>query len=106
MAQREERRRAAYRKRLQNRTSMMLIILIIVALLVIIGVNSYGLSQEREKLLAQKAANEELIKEEQEEALEIEEYQKYTKTLQYYEEMAKKKLGLVYEDEIIFVPED
>lgn len=106
MARREERKRAAYRKKLQNRTSMVLIILVIVVLLVVIGVKSYGLTQEREMLLAQKAANEKVIKEEQDEALEIEEYQKYTKTLQYYEEMAKKKLGLVYEDEIIFLPED
>ena len=43
----------------------------------------------------QKARTEELI-----------EYEKYTKTAKYVEEVAKDKLGLVYEDEIIFESED
>ena len=33
---------------------------------------------------------------------DLEEYEKYTKTSKYVEEVAKEKLGLVYEDEIIF----
>ena len=33
---------------------------------------------------------------------EIEEYEAYTKTQEYVEEIAKSKLGLVYKDEIIF----
>ena len=39
-------------------------------------------------------------------ALEIEEYGKYTQTKKYVEEVAKDKLGLVYEDEIIFKSEE
>ena len=37
---------------------------------------------------------------------ELEEYEKYTKTAKYVEEVAKEKLGLVYEDEIIFQAEE
>ena len=33
---------------------------------------------------------------------EIKEYEKYTQTKKYVEEIAKNKLGLVYEGEIIF----
>ena len=33
---------------------------------------------------------------------ELAEYEKYTQTKMFYEEIAKKILGLVYEDEIIF----
>lgn len=33
---------------------------------------------------------------------EIEEYRKYTQTKAYVEEVAKDKLGLVYEGEILF----
>ena len=33
---------------------------------------------------------------------EIEEFRKYTETKKYVEEVAKERLGLVYEDEILF----
>ena len=49
---------------------------------------------------------EEQITAEEEKALEIEEYGKYVQTKKYAEEVAKDKLGLVYEDEIIFKAED
>ena len=49
---------------------------------------------------------EDAIAEEEERALEIEEYEKYVQTKKYAEEVAKDKLGLVYEDEIIFKAED
>lgn len=37
---------------------------------------------------------------------ELEEYSKYVQTKKYAEEVAKDRLGLVYEDEIIFKAED
>ena len=37
---------------------------------------------------------------------EIEEYRKYTQTKKYVEEVAKDKLGLVNEGEIIYKPEE
>ena len=37
---------------------------------------------------------------------EIAEYEKYTHTKKYIEEVAKDKLGLIHEDEIIFREED
>ena len=49
---------------------------------------------------------QEQIAEEEKRAQELVEYEKYTKTAKYVEEVAKDKLGLVYEDEIIFESED
>lgn len=46
------------------------------------------------------------IAEEQATSEEIEEYGKYVQTKKFAEEVAKEKLGLVYEDEIIFKAED
>lgn len=37
---------------------------------------------------------------------ELEEYSKYVQTKKYAEEVAKDRLGLVYEDEIIFKAQD
>lgn len=107
MARRDERKnKVAYRKKLQNRTSMVLIMLVILVLLVVVGIRAYGLTQQRDALQAQWEENERLIEAEKQRAQEIEDYGKYTQTLQYYEEVAKKKLGLVYEDEIIFMQEN
>ena len=106
MAKKTTRKKAAYRKKLQNRFSMFLVSMVVVVLLVVVGIRAYGLTKQNEALLAEKAEYEELIEEEKQRAAEIEEYGKYTQTLKYYEEMAKKKLGLVYEDEIIFMQED
>ncbi len=106
MAKKTTRKKAAYRKKMQNRFSMTLVTLVVVVLLVVVGVRSYNLSQKQEALLAKQAENAQLIEKEKQKALEIEEYDKYTKTMKFYEETAKKKLGLVYEDEIIFMQED
>ena len=51
--------------------------------------------QQEEELLAQ-------ISEEEERTQEIEELKKYVQTKKYVEEVAKERLGLVYEDEILF----
>ena len=46
-----------------------------------------------------------VIAEEEKRVEEIEEYRKYTQTQKYVEEVAKEKLGLVNENEIIFKSE-
>ena len=48
----------------------------------------------------------EQIAEEEQRSEEIEEYRKYTQTKKYAEDVAKEKLGLVYEGEIIFKEEE
>lgn len=106
MARQAERRKTAYRKKMQNRTSMLLIMTIVLVLLLVVGIKGYGLTKQRDALQEEYTANEKVIQEMEAEAQEIEEYKKYMQTPQYYEEMAKEKLGLVYENEIIFVPED
>lgn len=106
MARQTEQKKTAYRKKLQNRTSMILIMSIVLILLFVVGIKGYGLTKQRDALQEEYATNEEIIQDMEAEAQEIEEYKKYMQTPQYYEEMAKEKLGLVYENEVIFVPED
>ncbi len=55
--------------------------------------------QEKDKVLQQQ------IDAETERAEEIEERRAYVQTKKYIEEVAREKLGLVYEDEIILDPE-
>ena len=80
----------------------------IVVLMMVIVVSIRG-GEMRDKLDAYTARQEELqqqIDKEKARSEEIEEYRKYTQTKKFAEEIAKDKLGLVYEDEILFKQEN
>ena len=105
MERRTTRKKVAYRKKMQNRFSMFLVMLVVVLLLVIGGVRGMQINARLESLKTQAAQVESQISKEQKRTEEIKEYEKYTQTKMFYEEIAKKILGLVYEDEIIFKEE-
>jgi len=90
---------------MQNRFSMFLVMLVVVLLLVVVGVRGMQLSNRLENLKAEAARVDTQIAEEKKRTEDIEDYEKYTQTKMFYEEIAKKILGLVYEDEIIFKEE-
>ncbi len=97
------RSRVAYRRRKpQNRLSMVLVSLVVLILTGVVAVKSAQLQEKKEIYKAKEQALETQIAEEELRAEEIEEYRKYTQTKKYVEEVAKDKLGLVYEDEIVF----
>ena len=95
-------RKAAYRKRRQNRFSMFLVTMVVVMIIVVVSISSINLKakyKEQQKTIEQL---DEQIAEEEKRSEEIEEYRKYTQTKKYAEDVAKEKLGLVYEGEILF----
>ena len=75
-------RRVAYRRRHQNRFSLFLVSLVVLMIMVVVAVRSVELQQKIAGYDTQ--------------------YRKYTQTKAYVEEVAKDKLGLVYEGEILF----
>lgn len=75
-------------------------------MLVVVAVKSVELREKRATYLAREEQLMQEIEAEQERTEDIEEYQKYTQTKKYVEEVAKEKLGLVYEGEIIFKDEN
>lgn len=76
--------------------------LAIMILVAVVGVNSISLKQKEQKYAAREQELLMLIERENARAAELEEFATYTKTKKYAEEVAKDKLGLVYENEIIF----
>lgn len=68
----------------------------------VVGINSISLSQKEKAYAAREKELLQLISAEEERAKELEEFAAYTRTKKYAEEVAKDKLGLVYENEIIF----
>lgn len=98
-------RKIAFRKKKQNRLGMFLVATVILILMLVVTVKSVELrgkqainTQRQEQLLEQ-------IAQEEKRRDEIEEYKKYTQTKKYIEEVAKDKLGLVNEGEIVFKEE-
>lgn len=85
---------------------MFLVTIVVLMLLVVVSINSVGLRQKRESYREREQALQEQIDAEEERAEQIEEYRKYTQTKKYVEEVAKDKLGLVNEGEIIYKPEE
>lgn len=107
MAQRRTRRKkTAYRKKVQNRFSMFLVMLALLMVLAAVYVSSVRLQGRLDDLQAQSAALQAQIDTEKERAEEIELLRKRSQTKEYFEEIAKEKLGLVNPDEIVFKAED
>lgn len=99
-------RKAAYRKRRQNRFGMFLASIVVIMLLIVVAVKSNELKNKKAYYAQKEQALVEQIEAEEQRALEIEEYEKYTQTKKYIEDVAKDKLGLVYDGEIIFKDEN
>ena len=95
-------KRVAYRKKRQNRLSMLLTALVVMMLLVVVSIGSYSMRGKLSNYKERQAYLEDQIANEHERAKEIEMQEKYTYTMKYIEETARKRLGLVYEGEIIF----
>ena len=100
------RRRVAFRKKRQNRLGMILVSIVVIMLFAVILIKSSDLREKKATYDEKEIALEQQIEEEKARTEELIEYEKYTKTAKYVEEIAKEKLGLVYEDEIIFESED
>lgn len=105
-AGRTRRKKAAYRKKVQNRFSMFLVMLALLMILVAVYASSIKMQDRLDELQAQSAVLQAQIDAEKERAEEIELLRKRSQTKEYYEEIAKEKLGLVNPDEIVFKAED
>ena len=95
-------RRIPYRKRSQNKFSMFLVSLVVVMIMVAVAARSVGLRDKIEEKRAELQQLELQIAEQEQRALEIAEFAKEVKTKGYIENVAREKLGLVYEGEILF----
>ena len=85
----------------KNKFGMFLVTTVVAMMLIVVAIKSLELRQklvayqEKEQLLMEQIEQEKVREK------EIEEYEKYTQTKKYIEEVAKDKLGL-HDNEIIF----
>lgn len=86
----------------KNRRSVMMISLVIVTLGAFVLCCGISLQEKNEQYLAKEVELQQLIDAELERAEEIEALREYVGTDEYVEMVAKEKLGLAYENEILF----
>lgn len=85
-----------------NRTGKVCISLIVFMLLIVMSIQIVNLNQKNQGYVAQEESLNEQLEGETQRQSELEEYEKYTQTQEYIEDTAKSKLGLVYNNEIVF----
>lgn len=99
-------RRAAYQTKYHNKTSIYIVLFTLIIFAAVLFVNCNSLNEKKQKLQTEEAQYQELLEKEQQETLDLQELEKSTQTKKYYEQIAKERLGMVYEDEIIFKEKD
>ena len=94
------------RRRTKKKSGTVSISIIVIAFLVIMTIQVVQLKQKESAYAAQKAELEKQYENETERAEEIEGLQQYMQSDKYIEDIAKSKLGLAYDNEIIFKEKD
>ena len=100
------RRKVAYRRRHQNRFSMFLVSLVVVLIMIVVAVKSVELQQKIDAKAKEEQLLDEQIASEEQRSRDIESFGKEVQTKGYIEDIAREKLGLVYEGEIMFKEDD
>ncbi|MCR5788759.1 MAG: septum formation initiator family protein [Lachnospiraceae bacterium] len=99
-------RKVAFRKKRQNRMGMFMVTIVVGMLFVVIMISMSGLKKKQNAYIEREETLQSLIEQEKKRSEDLVEYEIYTKTSKYVEEVAKERLGLVYGDEIIFEAEN
>lgn len=95
-------RRTIYQTKYHSKASIYVVLGILLVFAVVLWINCNSLNEKKARLEAEQTEYMELLEKEQEETLDLQELEKTTQTMKYYEQVAKERLGMVYEDEIIF----
>lgn len=100
--QRNRRRRQCRRSQDHHKRSVLAISAVVLLLTVMVSANSMTLKAKNREYQAQETELKEQIQAEKDRSKEIKELDKYVGTDKYVEDVAKEKLGLVHNNEIIF----
>lgn len=98
--------RGRRRGRQNNRTGKLCVSLIVFTLLVVMSVQILNLHAKNQEYITQEQNLQEQLEEETERQADLKEREAYTQTQDYIEDIAKSKLGLLYNNEIVFKEED
>ena len=95
-------RRRGSSRRDDNRAGKISISLILIVFVVVMSVQISKVYKKDQEKIAQEAQLQKQLELEQERKAELEEYEDYIESQEYVEDVAQSKLGLLYENQIIF----
>ena len=93
------------RRQKENPAGRVIISLIVTTFVVVMSLQIVNLYQKNQEYAARQEVLQRELAEADEEQQRLQEYEEYTKSPQYIEDIAKSKLGLVHENEIVFKEE-
>ncbi len=93
-------------RRKNNRTGIGIIVFVVLILFAIVSYSRIGLQKRYDEAQITIDRMDTQIIEQEERTLDINNLKAYVQTKKYIEDIAREKLGLVYEDEIIFEADD
>ena len=85
-----------------NKAGKTCIKIILIVFMAVMTIQIFKVYQKDQEKIAQQQALEEQLKYEENRKKELEEYEEYIGSIEYVEDMAQSKLGLLYENQIIF----
>lgn len=94
------------KNRNSNRGAMICISAVVTVLLVSLTIQSHSLTEKNAAYAEQEAMLTKQLEEENQRTGEIESLREHMQTNEYVEKVARDKLGLVYQDEILIKPEN
>ncbi len=89
-----------------NRAGKLCISMILIAFVAVMSIQIVRIYQKDQEYAKQQEELELQLEEETARQQELEDYEAYTQSNEYIEDVAKSKLGLAYDNEIIFKEED
>ncbi len=94
------------RRGYKNRKKTGIVTLVLLLMLAIMSFNILKLYQKNQEYTSRQEELEKEVEREEERQEELQAYEEFTKTIEYVEQVAREKLGLVFENEIIFKSDD
>ena len=94
------------RKKKENRMGKLCVSGIVFMFLIVMSIQIVKLYKEDQTYIAKEKELNEQLEDATEEQQQLADYEQYTQSQQYIEEVAKSKLGLVYNNEIVFKEQD
>ena len=94
------------RKKKENRMGKLCVSGIVFMFLIVMSIQIVKLYKEDQTYIAKEKELNEQLEDATEEQQQLADYEQYTQSQQYIEAVAKSKLGLVYNNEIVFKEQD
>ena len=86
----------------QNKIAKLFVSLILIVFMVVMTVQIQKVYDKQQEYVAKQTQLEQQLEDEKARKVELEQYKEYIESQDYVEDIAKSKLGLLYENEIIF----